>query len=185
MPGVYDDWEEADLVVLVGTNLAWCHPVLFQRLLAVKAKRPEMRFVLGNDTVIGAVAGSTDSTADILSGGYGDDLVIGDNGDTMTGGEGADDFGVGFDFGAGSAPVTITDLVAATESITIGVSADMSLASMDWSVTFDPASGVATIDIWGAEDTGSGPTLLPAETAIVLQNMTAADVANISIAFTA
>lgn len=140
---------------------------------------------LGNDTVIGAVAGSTDSTADILSGGYGDDLVIGDNGDTMTGGEGADDFGVGFDFGAGSAPVTITDLVAATESITIGVSADMSLASMDWSVAFDPASGVATIDIWGAEDTGSGPTLLPAETAIVLQNMTAADVANISIAFTA
>ena len=46
VPGIYDDWEEADLVVLVGSNLAWCHPVLFQRLLAVKAKRPEMRFVV-------------------------------------------------------------------------------------------------------------------------------------------
>ena len=140
---------------------------------------------LGNDTVIGAAEDGSDTTADTLSGGYGDDLVIGDNGDTMTGGEGADDFGVGFDFGAGSAPVTITDLVAETESITIGVSADMALASMDWSVSFDPATGVATIDIWGAEDTGSGPTFLPAETAIVLQNMTAEAVANISIAFTA
>jgi len=34
VPGVYEDWEEADLVVLVGGNTAWCHPVLHQRLLA-------------------------------------------------------------------------------------------------------------------------------------------------------
>src|SRR5437773_11144601 len=33
VPGCYEDLEEADLVVLVGANLAWCHPVLFQRLL--------------------------------------------------------------------------------------------------------------------------------------------------------
>ncbi len=32
VPGCYDDLELADLVVLVGSNLAWCHPVLFQRL---------------------------------------------------------------------------------------------------------------------------------------------------------
>ncbi|VBB69508.1 Assimilatory nitrate reductase large subunit [invertebrate metagenome] len=32
VPGCYDDLETADLVVLVGSNLAWCHPVLFQRL---------------------------------------------------------------------------------------------------------------------------------------------------------
>ena len=37
VPGVYEDWEEADLVVLVGSNAAWCHPVLHQRLLAAKA----------------------------------------------------------------------------------------------------------------------------------------------------
>jgi assimilatory nitrate reductase catalytic subunit len=36
VPGVYEDWEEADLVVLVGSNAAWCHPVLHQRLLAAK-----------------------------------------------------------------------------------------------------------------------------------------------------
>lgn len=39
VPGVYEDWEEADLVVLVGSNAAWCHPVLHQRLLAARAER--------------------------------------------------------------------------------------------------------------------------------------------------
>ncbi len=38
VPGVYEDLELADLVILVGSNLAWCHPVLFQRLLAAKEK---------------------------------------------------------------------------------------------------------------------------------------------------
>ena len=37
VPGVYEDFEEADLVILVGSNAAWCHPVLHQRLLAAKA----------------------------------------------------------------------------------------------------------------------------------------------------
>ena len=36
VPGNYEDLELADLVVLVGSNLAWCHPVLFQRLMAAK-----------------------------------------------------------------------------------------------------------------------------------------------------
>jgi assimilatory nitrate reductase catalytic subunit len=39
VPGQYDDLEHADLVVLVGSNLAWCHPVLYQRLMAAKAER--------------------------------------------------------------------------------------------------------------------------------------------------
>lgn len=39
VPGVYEDLELADLVVLVGSNLAWCHPVLFQRLQAARAMR--------------------------------------------------------------------------------------------------------------------------------------------------
>jgi assimilatory nitrate reductase catalytic subunit len=38
VPGLYEDLELADLVVLVGSNLAWCHPVLFQRVQAGKAK---------------------------------------------------------------------------------------------------------------------------------------------------
>jgi assimilatory nitrate reductase catalytic subunit len=39
VPGLYDDLEQADLVVLVGSNLAWCHPVLHQRLSAARAAR--------------------------------------------------------------------------------------------------------------------------------------------------
>ena len=45
VPGSYEDLEEADLVVLVGSNLAWCHPVLFQRLMAEKDKRPGLTIV--------------------------------------------------------------------------------------------------------------------------------------------
>ena len=43
VPGIYEDLELADLVILVGSNTAWCHPVLFQRLLAARAARPAIR----------------------------------------------------------------------------------------------------------------------------------------------
>lgn len=39
VPGCYEDFEEADLVVLVGSNTAWCHPILYRRLLEAKEKR--------------------------------------------------------------------------------------------------------------------------------------------------
>jgi assimilatory nitrate reductase catalytic subunit len=39
VPGCYDDLDRADLLVLTGSNAAWCHPVLFQRMLANKQKR--------------------------------------------------------------------------------------------------------------------------------------------------
>lgn len=46
VPGNYEDLELADLLVLVGSNLAWCHPVLFQRIKAAKEARPDMKIVL-------------------------------------------------------------------------------------------------------------------------------------------
>ena len=39
VPGTYEDLEQADLVVLVGSNLAWCHPVLYQRLAKARDTR--------------------------------------------------------------------------------------------------------------------------------------------------
>src|SRR5467141_644409 len=39
VPGTYEDVDAAHLLVLVGSNAAWCHPVLFQRMLANKQKR--------------------------------------------------------------------------------------------------------------------------------------------------
>jgi len=46
VPGNYQDLDLADLVVLVGSNLAWCHPVLFQRIVAARRSRPDMKVVV-------------------------------------------------------------------------------------------------------------------------------------------
>ena len=39
VPGCYDDIEQCDLAVLVGSNMAWCHPILYRRLEAAKQRR--------------------------------------------------------------------------------------------------------------------------------------------------
>jgi assimilatory nitrate reductase catalytic subunit len=39
VPGIYRDFDEADLIVLVGSNAAWCHPVLYQRMIGAKRRR--------------------------------------------------------------------------------------------------------------------------------------------------
>jgi assimilatory nitrate reductase catalytic subunit len=46
VPNDYADLEQAELIVLVGSNLAWCHPVLFQRVMAAKATNPRIKIVL-------------------------------------------------------------------------------------------------------------------------------------------
>ncbi|MDP9139308.1 MAG: molybdopterin-dependent oxidoreductase, partial [Pseudomonadota bacterium] len=46
VPVDYTDLELADLIVLVGSNTAWCHPILFQRMLAAKQARPQMQIVV-------------------------------------------------------------------------------------------------------------------------------------------
>ncbi len=46
VPNDYTDLECAELIVLVGSNLAWCHPVLFQRVSAAKAANPQLRVVV-------------------------------------------------------------------------------------------------------------------------------------------
>ncbi|MGY6257008.1 molybdopterin-dependent oxidoreductase [Paraburkholderia caledonica] len=46
VPVCYEDLELADLVVLVGSNTAWCHPILFQRIVRIKEARPDMKIVV-------------------------------------------------------------------------------------------------------------------------------------------
>src|SRR4051794_29742215 len=46
VPGCYEDLDETDLLVLVGSNAAWCHPVLYQRMLANKQKRGARMIVI-------------------------------------------------------------------------------------------------------------------------------------------
>lgn len=46
VPCDYRDIELADLVVLVGSNTAWCHPVLFRRIESAKRERPGLQVVV-------------------------------------------------------------------------------------------------------------------------------------------
>ncbi len=46
VPVEYSDLDAADLIVLVGSNLAWCHPVLMQRILALREQRPALQLVV-------------------------------------------------------------------------------------------------------------------------------------------
>jgi assimilatory nitrate reductase catalytic subunit len=57
VPGCYEDLDAADLLVLIGSNAAWCHPVLFQRMLANKQQRGARMVVIDprrTDTAEGA-----------------------------------------------------------------------------------------------------------------------------------
>jgi nitrite reductase (NADH) large subunit len=46
-PTCYDDLDHADLYLVVGANMAWCHPVLFRRLEAARSsRRPAPRLVV-------------------------------------------------------------------------------------------------------------------------------------------
>ncbi|MDD5273200.1 MAG: nitrate reductase, partial [Methylovulum sp.] len=46
VPGCYGDFELADLIVLIGSNTAWCHPVSFQRIRAAKEANPQLKIVV-------------------------------------------------------------------------------------------------------------------------------------------
>jgi len=72
-PCCYDDLDTADLVLLIGTNTAECHPVLFQRLLKRKRKVKEaLRLV-----VVDPRATATSDPADLhLAIRPGTDLVL-------------------------------------------------------------------------------------------------------------
>ena len=39
VPCSYEDLDQADLILLVGSNTAWCHPVVWQRIEAARAAR--------------------------------------------------------------------------------------------------------------------------------------------------
>lgn len=46
VPCSYEDIERSDLVVLVGSNAAWTHPVLYQRLVQARNANPSMKVVV-------------------------------------------------------------------------------------------------------------------------------------------
>jgi assimilatory nitrate reductase catalytic subunit len=46
VPGCYDDYEQAGMIILIGSNTAWCHPVSFQRIRAAKEANPALKVVV-------------------------------------------------------------------------------------------------------------------------------------------
>ena len=46
VPCSYNDLDEADLIILVGSNTAWCHPVVWQRIEAAREKRGTLLVVI-------------------------------------------------------------------------------------------------------------------------------------------
>jgi assimilatory nitrate reductase catalytic subunit len=46
VPVSYEDLELADIIVLVGSNTAWCHPVVYERIVKARAQRPDMKVVV-------------------------------------------------------------------------------------------------------------------------------------------
>ena len=46
VPGCYDDLEETDVIILVGSNLAYAHPIVYQRIVKAKQLRPELQIVV-------------------------------------------------------------------------------------------------------------------------------------------
>ncbi|QRV23609.1 nitrate reductase [Marinomonas foliarum] len=46
VPCNYEDLELCDLLIMVGSNAAWTHPILYQRIAAAKKQRPNMKVVV-------------------------------------------------------------------------------------------------------------------------------------------
>lgn len=46
VPCNYQDLEQTDLIILTGSNAAWCHPVAFQRIRKAKENNPGLKIVV-------------------------------------------------------------------------------------------------------------------------------------------
>ena len=46
VPISYSDITKADLVIITGSNLAWCHPIIFQRIREEKVTRPQLKVIV-------------------------------------------------------------------------------------------------------------------------------------------
>lgn len=46
VPGCYEDLELADVLILVGSNTAYAHPVVYQRIVKAKEQRPNLQVIV-------------------------------------------------------------------------------------------------------------------------------------------
>lgn len=48
VPGSYEDIESADCIFVAGANPAWCHPILWRRVEAARAKNPSLKIIVSD-----------------------------------------------------------------------------------------------------------------------------------------
>jgi assimilatory nitrate reductase catalytic subunit len=46
VPCNYSDLEQADLILIVGSNTAWCHPVIYQRIIQAREDNPALKIIV-------------------------------------------------------------------------------------------------------------------------------------------
>jgi len=46
VPTCYEDLENTDLIILTGSNTAWCHPIVFQRIRNARDRNPNLKVVV-------------------------------------------------------------------------------------------------------------------------------------------
>ncbi len=66
VPGCYSDIDDADVLLLVGSNAAWCHPVLFQRMSKARDTRGAM--LINIDPRVSATGESCDMQLSLTPG---------------------------------------------------------------------------------------------------------------------
>lgn len=60
VPNCYEDFDSADVMLLVGSNAAYAHPIVYQRIMEAKKKKPSLKVI-----VIDPRGTATSDTADI------------------------------------------------------------------------------------------------------------------------
>ena len=46
VPCSYEDVDQAELITLVGSNAAWAHPIVYQKMVAAKKKNPNLKIIV-------------------------------------------------------------------------------------------------------------------------------------------
>lgn len=60
VPGCYEDFENAEVIFMVGSNAAYAHPIIYQRIVKAKADNPNLKII-----VLDPRATATSETADL------------------------------------------------------------------------------------------------------------------------
>jgi len=66
VPNTYEDLDEADLIILAGSNAAWCHPVLYQRMQTARETRGAI--LVNTDPRVTATSAGADLSLPVAAG---------------------------------------------------------------------------------------------------------------------